>query len=81
MKTSSYSRLPRTSVSTPASDTLLRTATVRRWSGVAFDKMAQWQDRATQRRQLTELDDRQLADIGVTRIDAGHESAKPFWKA
>ncbi len=80
MKTSSYSSLPRISASKPASDALSWTATVRHWSGITFSKLAQWQDRATQRRQLSELNDRQLADIGVTRIDAGRESAKPFWK-
>jgi uncharacterized protein YjiS (DUF1127 family) len=81
MKTSSCSRIPSIPVSKPASDTLLWTATLRRWSGAAFDKMAQWHDRMTQRRQLKDLDDRLLADIGVNRIDACNESAKPFWQA
>lgn len=81
MKTSSHSILPRISVSKPASDARPWTATVRHWSGTAFDRLAQWHDRTNQRRQLSELNDRQLADIGVTRIDACNESAKPFWQA
>lgn len=74
MKTSSYSAIPRISVTNSASG-------ARSWSGAAFSKLTQWHDRATQRRQLSELDDRLLADIGVNRIDAGHESSKPFWQA
>ena len=32
------------------------------------------------RRELLTLDDRSLADIGVTRCDALYEGTKPFWK-
>jgi uncharacterized protein YjiS (DUF1127 family) len=32
------------------------------------------------RRALSELDDRQLADVGLTRRQALLESAKPFWR-
>jgi uncharacterized protein YjiS (DUF1127 family) len=32
------------------------------------------------RRTLSELDDRQLADVGLTRRQALLESAKPFWR-
>jgi len=32
------------------------------------------------RRTLSELDDRQLADVGLTRRQALLESAKPFWQ-
>jgi len=32
------------------------------------------------RRFLNELDDRQLADVGLTRRQALLESAKPFWQ-
>ena len=39
-----------------------------------------WRQRACQRHQLAELDDRQLADIGVSRTQALRESAKPFWQ-
>jgi uncharacterized protein YjiS (DUF1127 family) len=40
-----------------------------------------WQQRARQRRQLAELDDRQLDDIGISRAEALCEAAKPFWRA
>ncbi|MBF0286729.1 MAG: DUF1127 domain-containing protein [SAR324 cluster bacterium] len=36
--------------------------------------------RAQQRRQLIELDDQQLKDIGVTRVDALQEYQKHFWQ-
>lgn len=32
------------------------------------------------RRQLAQLDDRQLADIGLTREMARRESHRPFWR-
>ncbi len=38
-----------------------------------------WADRATQRRDLAELDDRLLHDIGKSREEARRESEKPFW--
>lgn len=37
-------------------------------------------DRQLQRRVLLELDDRMLADIGVTREQAEAEGRKPFWR-
>ena len=39
-----------------------------------------WIDRVRQRRQLATLDDRMLKDIGITRIEANREIAKPFWR-
>jgi uncharacterized protein YjiS (DUF1127 family) len=39
-----------------------------------------WFDRARQRRQLCELSDHMLRDIGLTRADAWAESAKRFWR-
>ncbi|TQV82340.1 DUF1127 domain-containing protein [Denitrobaculum tricleocarpae] len=36
--------------------------------------------RAVQRRQLRELDDSQLEDIGVSRAEAHREAVKPFWR-
>jgi uncharacterized protein YjiS (DUF1127 family) len=38
-----------------------------------------WYKRASQRRQLRELDDRLLQDIGVSRADAWREGRKHFW--
>jgi uncharacterized protein YjiS (DUF1127 family) len=37
-----------------------------------------WQRRRT-RAYLTQLDERMLKDIGVTRVEAAREAAKPFW--
>jgi uncharacterized protein YjiS (DUF1127 family) len=36
--------------------------------------------RLQQRRLLLELDDRMLADIGISRLQAIEEARKPFWK-
>ena len=40
-----------------------------------------WQNRANQRHQLAQLDDRALTDIGVSRAAAKAEADKPFWQA
>ncbi len=37
-----------------------------------------WQDRARDRRALAELDDRTLADVGLTRADVARQMARPF---
>ena len=39
-----------------------------------------WQDRATQRSKLAQLDDRMLRDIGLNQSDAAIESSKAFWR-
>ena len=40
-----------------------------------------WFARLRDRRQLAELDDRMLRDLGLTRSDIRHEADKPFWQA
>jgi len=40
-----------------------------------------WRARAEERRRLAALDERELRDIGLTRVDALRECAKPFWQA
>lgn len=40
-----------------------------------------WHARARQRRQLGQLDDRALDDIGIARTAAQAEARKPFWQA
>lgn len=39
-----------------------------------------WLSRARERRALAQLDDRALADIGLSRTAAARETAKPFWQ-
>ena len=43
--------------------------------------MLTWQRRAHERAHLAGLDDRMLADIGLTRSEASRIARKPFWKA
>jgi uncharacterized protein YjiS (DUF1127 family) len=45
-----------------------------------LDVVACWHDRWVQRRELEELNDHQLADIGISRCDALREANKPFWR-
>jgi uncharacterized protein YjiS (DUF1127 family) len=42
---------------------------------------ALWRDRTSRRRAAVAIDDRTLADIGLTRAHVDYEAAKPFWKA
>lgn len=44
------------------------------------DTLLDWQERARQRHRLGEMDDHLLRDIGLSRADLEHESAKPFWR-
>ena len=44
-----------------------------------FTTAVEAQRRAEQRKQLLELDDRMLKDIGITREQAVREASKPFW--
>jgi uncharacterized protein YjiS (DUF1127 family) len=39
-----------------------------------------WLNRRQGRRDLCELDDRLLADVGISREDALREAGKPFWR-
>ena len=53
-----------------------------RWSlrrrGLA-ETLRLWVRRSRSRRRLDELNDRELADIGLSRGQAHFESEKPFW--
>jgi len=81
MKISSSGTLCGISETKPASGTGSWPVPITRWSGKAFGMLMQWHGRTVQRRQLNELNERLLNDIGVTRIDAHRESSKPFWQA
>ena len=42
--------------------------------------LVRWIERTRQRKALAGLDDHQLRDIGITRLDAMRECEKPFWR-
>ena len=42
--------------------------------------VSNWAENARTRRQLAELTDQQLADIGVSRSERMEELDKPFWR-
>ena len=46
-----------------------------------FDQVFTWLDRARQRRHLSELDDRLLRDIGLSRVEVEQEVSRRFWQA
>ena len=57
-----------------------------RWARVRFsplgallDLLSGWQERARQRYQLQQMDERALRDIGLSRADVQAECSKPFW--
>ncbi len=66
-------RMPSLSLATPAF-ALRAVATAALTQ--AFDWLTQSRSRAT----LAELDDRLLADIGLSRADVARECDKPFWR-
>ena len=39
-----------------------------------------WQERASERRHVSGLDDHLLKDVGLTRADVETEARKPFWR-
>ena len=45
----------------------------------AWRQLRRWQQLAEQRRQLAQLDERALQDIGLSRADALRECDRPFW--
>ena len=52
-----------------------------RWSiPNPFDLVDRMHERWRQRQHLLELDERLLADIGISRRQAIDEARKPFWK-
>ena len=49
--------------------------------GRFIEMIGVWQRRARERRELLELDDFLLRDIGLTRAEAIRLARKPFWRA
>ena len=49
-------------------------------AGHVWARFREWRRRARDRASLAALDDRMLADIGITRADAEYLSNKPFWR-
>ena len=41
----------------------------------------EWRRRLRERRELADMCERSLQDIGLSRYDALHEASKPFWRA
>lgn len=46
----------------------------------ATARVSEWQQRAAGRRELVNLTERDLRDIGISRSDAEAEANKPFWQ-
>ena len=42
--------------------------------------LAKWLRQAYERRQLSQLDSRELADLGISPGDRMNELSKPFWR-
>jgi uncharacterized protein YjiS (DUF1127 family) len=63
----------------PASLTLRLAAGVLTLLFLLFELLAEWQERARQRRHLQAFDDRLLHDVGFSRADVELESRKRFW--
>lgn len=42
--------------------------------------IGEWRRRARERAELASLDDRALADIGLSRADAAFLANRPFWR-
>lgn len=50
-----------------------------RWLNL-YARLRQWQRNRRTRQQLALLDDRQLADAGISSAQREQELAKPFWR-
>jgi uncharacterized protein YjiS (DUF1127 family) len=58
----------------------VRSSRLQRWSEL-WALIIEWRRRALSRYELMMLDDRELSDMGMTRLDACNERDKPFWQA
>jgi len=78
MKHAHTNSLPLSSTTTGAK---ALTTALGEWSLGIINTLLTWQQRADERRHLSEIDDRLLKDMGLSRADAFNESRKPFWLA
>jgi uncharacterized protein YjiS (DUF1127 family) len=46
----------------------------------AYEQVLGWLERVHERRQLAQLSDHMMKDIGLTRADVDAEISKPFWR-
>ncbi|MCG8427824.1 MAG: DUF1127 domain-containing protein [Chromatiales bacterium] len=53
---------------------------LKKWVAFAFGQLALYRARVRQRRELAEMSDRLLEDIGISRAEALGEAEKPFWR-
>ena len=63
----------------PSAECASLTGTLHAFAERLRERFGLWLRRARSRRELSELDERTLQDIGVTRSQARFESSKPFW--
>ena len=59
--------------------TVVRSRRLPHWSEIRT-LFIEWRQPARSRPELMSLDDRELWDMGLTRVDAHRESNKPFWE-
>ena len=45
-----------------------------------FDTLQLWIERHQQRKQLSQLNEHLLKDIGISHSEVWHETQKPFWR-
>jgi len=46
----------------------------------AHNRLNEWHERTVERRELLEMPEHLLKDIGINRLDAYREYRKPFWR-
>lgn len=44
-----------------------------------WTRVKHWEEVSAQRRQLKDISDQLLKDIGLSRVDAEREASRPFW--
>jgi len=52
---------------------------VPRWNELKV-VLVEWRQRARSRYERRMLADREVCDMGMTRLDAANEASKPFWQ-